>query len=80
MVSRKKQGRTKQQPDDELSFVFEPVFLSEVNDNERIKRLARQILDCVERAKRERRRDRRERDTDLFAKDFDEIFGLKKSI
>ena len=80
MVSRRKQGgEDTSHPSKDLIFEFEPVHLPEAENNERIRRLARQILDSMERARKERRRSKKA-DTDFFAKDFDELFGLKKSI
>ena len=80
MVLRKKRAppRPKITAGD-LTVEFIPVFLPEAEDDERIKRLSRQILNCIERARKERRTRRKEKrddDDNIFEKDFDEIFGL----
>ncbi len=77
MVLVKKPGKPKPSTLGNLTLEFEPVHLPEAEDNERIKRLSRQILACIARARRERRRSTKQREDDPFRKDFDEIFGLK---
>ena len=56
---------------------FIPVHLPEDQDNERIKRLSKQILACIRNAREERRRAKRERKNEQFEVDLDDIFGLK---
>jgi hypothetical protein len=77
MVSRNKSktNRLKKFVDN-LNVYFEPVSLQEDDDNERIKRLSRQILACIDRTKKERRRKKEQQD-EIFSRDFDAIFGLE---
>ena len=62
----------------DLPIIFEPVYLTEDEDDARIKRLSKQIIACVERAKQERKKSqsRLPSGTDCFSKNYDEIFGL----
>ncbi len=80
MTSRRKSvGSKVKDLFDNLILIFEPVHLPEDENNERIKRLSRQIVTCVERAKKDRRRAKEQRDAgEIFSRDFDEIFGLKE--
>jgi hypothetical protein len=79
MISRKKRGPGSSKTlGNELTFTFEPVYLSEAEDDERIKRLSQQILAVVERAKRERRRIKDQLENGLLEPSFfDDLFGLK---
>ena len=78
MVSRRKtEGLRRTNVVSDLDVCFEPVELQETEDNERIKRLSRQILACIDRAKKERRRKKEQRADEIFSGDFDSIFGLE---
>ena len=61
-----------------FEITFEPVYLPKEEDDARIKRLSRQIIACIERARRERARGKKDQqpENDVFRKDFDEIFDL----
>lgn len=79
MVLREKPTRSRSQLlSGDLTVEFEPVHLPEATENERIKRLSRQILAVIERARRDRRRAKKQPEDPIFQKDFDEIFGLKE--
>lgn len=79
MVFRKNAGEPgRKSPLEDLTIILEPIQLPEAEEKERIKRLSKQILDCIERARRDRKRVKKEREDDLFHKDFDAIFGLKE--
>ena len=78
MVSRKKsRGSRIKDTIDTVNVFFEPIHLQEEEDNERIKRLSRQILACIARAKKKRRRKKEQRADEIFSRDFDAIFGLE---
>ena len=65
---------------DNMTIILEPVTLPEAEEAARIKRLSKLILDCIERARRDRERKKvRRDDDDLLAKDLDEILGLMES-
>ena len=79
MVFRKNSSESERKaPLENLTIILEPVQLPEAEERERIKRLSKQILDCIERARRDRKRVKKEREDDPFHKDFDAIFGLKE--
>jgi hypothetical protein len=77
MVFRKNSSESERKaPLENLTIILEPVQLPEAEEKERIKRLSKQILDCIERARRDRKRVKKEREDDPFSKNFDAIFGL----
>lgn len=77
MVFQRKKAESKQKRSfDVMTVTFEAVQLPPEEEDERIKRLSKQILACIERAKQERRRAKTRRETDPFQLDFDAIFGL----
>ena len=79
MVFRKNSSESERKaPLENLTIILEPVQLPEAEEKERIKRLSKQILDCIERARRDRKRVKKEREDDPFHGDFDAIFGLKE--
>ncbi len=79
MVFQRKSAETKAKRSfDEITVTFEAVHLPPEEEDERVKRLSKQILACIERAKQERRRTKKRRNDDPFQLDFDAIFGLKE--
>lgn len=77
MVFQRKKAESKpKRPFDEMTVTFEAVELPPEKEDERVKRLSKQILACIERAKQERRRGKKCRSDDPFHLDFDAIFGL----
>ena len=79
MVRRKNREAKPSKTLTDFTVTFEPIFLPEEEDNERIKRLAKQILECIERAKRERGKIKdgiKDFADKIFGPDYDEVFGL----
>lgn len=74
---RKREGKVSKTLTD-FKVIFEPIFLPEDQDNERINQIADQILRCVARAKRECERIKQcaSETGKLFEANYDEIFGL----
>ncbi len=60
-----------------ISIMLVPVHLTEQQNTERLSRLAKKILQCIEQGRRSGRIRKEGDDDDAFSKDYDEIFGLK---
>jgi hypothetical protein len=78
MVRRRKREMKASKTLTEFNAIFEPVYLSEERNHERIKRLASQIIDCVEKARRgcKKLRAGASLGDGIFGENYDEIFGL----
>ena len=79
MVQPKKRGAKPSKTLTDFKVIFNPVFLPEDENDERINRLAEQILECVKTAK-QKQKGKRQRSGEftetIFAEDYDALFGL----
>ena len=76
MVSKAKRDGNSTKTFTKFDVIFEPVFLREEDDNERIKYLAEQILECIESAKKCSQTGRNEQRDELFGSKIEKVLGL----